>query len=206
MPARSNSRAAPLPTVRPSRSTVMRSATAKISVSRCDTKIVATPWPPSRRTIPKSDSTSSSVRRARRLVEDEHPGVDRERSRDLHQLLLIRAQLPNELRGVQVEAEPGQRLRRPSLRTAPVDQPEAAKHAVPEKDVLGDRQIGGERRLLRDHGDALAERVRRAAERGRPAREHDLSAVGGRSGRRGSAAASTSPTRSRPRSACTSPG
>ena len=51
----------PPPTVCPSRRTVMRSASSKISLSRCETKITATPSARRRRTTPKSDSTSSSV-------------------------------------------------------------------------------------------------------------------------------------------------
>ena len=74
----------------------------------------------------------------------------------------------------------------------------AHRHPVPEEDVLCDREVGRERRLLRHRRDALAQRIRRSPERGRPARELDGSGVGLRSGPRGSAATWTCPSRSRP--------
>ena len=58
---RSSSDSGPSPTVWPSRRTVAQSPIWKISLSRCETKITATPSSRSRRTTRNSDSTSSSV-------------------------------------------------------------------------------------------------------------------------------------------------
>ncbi len=59
---RVSSSVAASPTLRPSRSTDMRSASSKTSSIRCETKIVDTPSSRSFRTTAKRDSTSSSVR------------------------------------------------------------------------------------------------------------------------------------------------
>ncbi len=116
--------------------------------------------------------------RARRLVEDEDARVDRQSARDLDHLLLVGPQPPDEVVRVDVELEAGERLPRPAPRRVPVDERPAADHPVTEENVLGDREVGRERRLLRHCRDALPERVGRVAERRLASSEGDRRRVG----------------------------
>ena len=171
-------RPGPPPTVCPSRRTVTRSASAKISPSRCETKIVATPSPRSRRTSPKSASTSSSV--------SELVGSSRistrasiESARAISTICCWsgrsrRTGMPGS-RSRSSRASASRARRRVARQSIEAGAPH---HAVPEEDVLGDREVGRERRLLRDRRDALAQRLGRVAEARRLARRTDLAAVG----------------------------
>ena len=150
-------RAGPPPTVCPSRRTVTRSASSKISLSRCETKITATPSSRRRRTTREQRLDLVVGERARRLVEDQDPRVDREGPCDLDHLLLVGPQPPDRQRRVEVEAEPRRAprgacgaCRRQSMK------PRARDHPVAEEHVLGDREVGRERRLLGHGRDSAA--------------------------------------------------
>ncbi len=110
---------------------------------------------------------------AGRLIEDQQARVDRQRTCDLDHLLSVRPQPSHGKRRVELQPEPLDGGARPGSRRLPVDETAAPRHPMPEEDVLGDREIGCKRRLLRDGRDALAERVRRRAERRRSAGELD---------------------------------
>ena len=167
---RSKSATMPPPTVCPSRRTVTRSAEreelAEPVRDEDDRDALGAQAPDE----PEERLDLILGQRARRLVEDQHAGIDRERPRDLDHLLLVGPEPAHRHRRVEIEIEAAERLLRAAAGRAPVDEPGAPHHAVPEEDVLGDREIGRERRLLRDRRDALPERVRRIAEARRLAR------------------------------------
>ena len=71
--------------------------------------------------------------RARRLVEDQHARVDRERPRDLDHLLLVGPQPAHRHRRVEVEIEAGERLLRAAAGRAPVDEPARRTMRCPRK-------------------------------------------------------------------------
>ncbi len=116
--------------------------------------------------------------RARRLVEDQDARIDGERAGDLHQLLLVRSQPFHGESGVEVEPQAVERLAGRASRGAPVHEAHTAHHAMPDEDVLRDRQLRGEGRLLRDRRDALAEGLCRIAEGRLEAVEADRAGVG----------------------------
>ena len=92
------------------------------------------------------------------LVHDEDPGVGPQRPRDLDELLLGHRQ-PADL-GLRVDrrADPVQQPPRPRPPLLPADAPPRPARLQPERDVLGDGQVGKERRLLVDRGDPQAPR------------------------------------------------
>ena len=88
-----------------------------------------------------------------RLVEDQHPGVDVDRTGDRDELL-DRDRVLAERRGrVDVQVEPVERLRGPAVHRPAVDAAEATGLAA-EQDVLGHREVGAEVDLLVDGADA----------------------------------------------------
>ncbi len=144
--------------------------------------------------------------RAGRLVEDQHARVDRERARDLDHLLQVGPQPADGQRRVERRAEPLERgARRLASSRQSISRPRS-RHPVPEEDVLGDREVGRERRLL-GHGRDAAGAARRSGsrKRRRPAverigrRRRDLAGED-------PAAASTCRSRSRPRARAPRPG
>ena len=86
---RSKSATMPPPTVCPSRRTVTRSASANSSPSRCETKIDRHALGAQAADEPEERLDLVLGERARRLVEDQHASIDRERPGDLDHLLLI---------------------------------------------------------------------------------------------------------------------
>ena len=97
-----------------------------------------------------------------RLVEDQDARLDRQRLRDLDELLVGHRQAADRRADVELDVELlEQRLRLPARR-APVEQAEPAGRRVADEDVLGDRQVGEEPRLLVDDRDAERARLRRA--------------------------------------------
>ena len=113
----------------------------------------------------RCSSTTSSSRcggrlreRARRLVEDQQPGVGRDRARDLHLLLHLDAELVDDRRRLR-RARRGGRAPRVGLaaQAPPVDAP-AAPGQPAEEDVLRDGQRRRERQLLADRDDPEPQR------------------------------------------------
>ena len=90
-----------------------------------------------------------------RLVHDEHPGVERDGLRDLDDLLVGDREAERRAVGVDPHAEPREEAERlaPASRLRSMRPSERGRLAAHE-DVLGDRQVGEERRLLVDDGDA----------------------------------------------------
>ena len=92
-----------------------------------------------------------------RLVHDQDAHVEGDGLGDLDGLLLGEGQPAGRLADVEPHVEPGEDLARLALHPAPVD--DLAAVAVADEDVLGDREVGEDHRLLVDGGDAEALRV-----------------------------------------------
>ena len=113
-----------------------------------------------------------------RLVEDQHAGLDRQRLRDLDQLLIGHRQATDRRAGVEMDVELlEQRLGRAS-RGAPVEDPEPPRRSVADEDVLGDRQVREEARLLVDDRDTERPGVGGPVDLRRLAIQKDRPAVG----------------------------
>ena len=115
---------------------------------------------------------------ARRLVEDEHSGVHRDGTADLHHLLLVGPQGADRHRRIEIEPQTVQHLRSSPLRPPPVDPVPSAHLTVADQDVLGDRQIRNEGRLLRHGGDPRGQRLGRMGGSHLAASQHDAAGVG----------------------------
>ena len=137
--------------------------------------------------------------RARRLVENEHARIRRERPRDLDELLHVRAQPPGRRVQAHVALERAQQRRRPLARRAPVDPEPRPRLARPEEDVLRHGKGRNERRLLRHRGDSGGERLCGVAEAHLAAVEQQAPLVGHELRRHDLRAASTCRSRSRRR-------
>ncbi len=173
---RSKSEAGPVTISRPLRSTVIRSALVSASSSACEMKIIATPRPAQR--LHEFEEMLRLLRSQRRrgLVEDDHPGVVEDRAGDLDHLPLGRGKRAGQLRRVDVEIQPLERLARGvSDPTHGVECALAAQHHV-----LRHGKLRHEARFLKDHRDAEPARVLRARKR-RPAARRRAAApsVGG---------------------------
>ena len=96
------------------------------------------------------------VRRQRRgrLVHHDHPRVRRQRLRDLDELLIGDREPPSEPVRVEPDAELLEQLGGLAPHPSPVDSSEALERLDADEDVLGDAQVGEERRLLEDDRDA----------------------------------------------------
>ena len=98
------------------------------------------------------------------LIEDEHAGLDRQRLGDLDELLVGHRQAAHRCADVERDAQlveqPVGRL--PHL--APGDGTETTLWRMAHVDVLGDRQVREQARLLVHHGDAQGTRLRRPVE------------------------------------------
>ena len=105
-----------------------------------------------------------AAERRGRLVHDEHLGVERDRLGDLDDLLVGDRQAERRAVGVDPHAEAAEQLERLGAHELAVDAAERAGRLAAHEDVLGDRQVGEERRLLVDDGDAGGLRLRRAGE------------------------------------------
>ena len=95
-----------------------------------------------------------AAQRRGRLVHDEQPGVERDRLGDLDDLLVGDREAAGRAARVDADAEPVEERRRPRRASPPVDAAAAAERLAAHEDVLGDREVGEERRLLVDDRDA----------------------------------------------------
>ena len=155
------------PRIRPSRMTTMRSAIAKTSARRCDTKMMATPRALSARMRSNSRADSVLGQRRGRLVEDEQPGLLGERPGDDDQLL--GGKIERRHRGAaDRSSSPNSRQRSPGDARAAGDVDHApARRLGVEGDVLGDGQVGDDIDLLRHQRDACGLGLGDAARRDR---------------------------------------
>ena len=160
---------------RPSRRIVIRSAISKTSSIRCEMNSTATPDWRSDSTIRKSRRVSFADKRRRRLVHDQDAGVERERLGDLDGLLLGDRQAPGRLLDVELDAEPLEDRLGIALHLPAVDDPPAV--AMADEDVLGDRQVGEDHRLLVDRDDPQCLRIEGARDRSRLTVDDELAGV-----------------------------
>ena len=138
----------------PSRMTVTVSQRSKTSSNRCEMKRSARPSSRRLRATANSRSTSTPRQRGGRLVHDEHASVERDRLRDLDDLLVGDREALGRAVGVDAHAEPGKRRLHLAAHRLAVDPAEAVRGLAAHEDVLRDRQVGEERGLLVDDGDA----------------------------------------------------
>ena len=106
-----------------------------------------------------------SRERARRLVEDEHLCVVRERARDLDELGLARRQVLDEVVDICVAVECIEGLASALAGCPPVDAPTTTGLARAEEHVLAHAELAHEGAFLGHHGDAGRERLNRVAHR-----------------------------------------
>jgi hypothetical protein len=111
------------------------------------------------------------------LVHDEHVGVEGHGFRDLHHLAARNGQRAHFGLRVDVDRQPLEQGLGALAQPGMVDQAEAVGGLAAYPDVLGHRHAGHQVQLLVDHGDALPERIQRAAQRDGPAPEQDLPRV-----------------------------
>jgi hypothetical protein len=76
-------------------------------------------------------------------------------------LLLGHRQIAHERVGRDARADAREELRRPLAARAPANEPPRAAALEPQADVLGDGEVGEQRRLLVDDGDAELARLGR---------------------------------------------
>ncbi len=112
-----------------------------------------------------------------RLVHDEEPRLEGDRLGDLDDLLVGDGQAPGRSARVEVDAQPAEEALRLGVHRRPVDAAAAAEELAPHEDVLHDREVGEERRLLVDHRDACVLGVGRRAEVDAVATEQEVAAV-----------------------------
>ena len=103
--------------------------------------------------------------RGRRLVHDQDADVQRDRLRDLDRLLRGDREAARRRPWVQAHVERGENRLGLAVHLPPVD--DRAALPVADEDVLGDVEVGEDRRLLVDRGEPVALGVRRAAQRDR---------------------------------------
>ena len=115
-----------------------------------------------------------------RLVHHHHPRVKRQRLGDLDDLLLGDREAAGDPVGVDRHAQALEQRLRLALHRAVVDAPRAAQRLAGDEDVLGDRDVGEERRLLEDDRDPGVARGGRAGQDERPAVGVDQRAAVGR--------------------------
>ena len=101
----------------------------------------------------------------RGLVHDDHPSVERERLRDLDNLLVGHGQPTGQGGDVQVHSQAIQDLVHHVVHRVPVDAPPRAQGLAPNEDVLRHRDIGEKRGLLVDDGDPNRTGRRRPVQR-----------------------------------------
>jgi hypothetical protein len=122
---------------------------------------------------------------ARRLVEHQDAAADRQRARDLDELLLRDGQIADDRVGRDVVVpELRQRRAGPRAHGVPVDEtrdpgPETSPARLrPKQQILHDAEIRRERQLLVDHRDARAPRVDRTRRRIRASVDRHRPGVG----------------------------
>ena len=191
-------RSAPSCVTSPSRRTVTVSQIAKISSRRCEMNSTAAPRSRSARTTPNSRSTSWPDSAAVGSSMISTRASKRERLGDLDDLLVGDREAAHGLLGVEAHAEAVHQLLdavRCSARA--VDAPQRAERVAAHHHVLRHREVGEERRLLIDHGDAGVARVGRAVEVDRRAVDQHVARRPAAARRRACARSSTCPRRSR---------
>jgi hypothetical protein len=105
--------------------------------------------------------------RGGRLVHHEDARPQRQRLRDLDELLLADAQRPQRPRRVDLDARAGEQVAGVGEQPAAVEQPQARARLAPEEEVLGHGHLRHEVELLVDRGHARRLRVARPMERDR---------------------------------------
>ncbi len=131
----------------------------------------------------KSRSTSLSAKRRRGFVHDQDARLGAQGPRDLDQLLLGHRQRAHFGVGVDVGANAFEQPARALAAARQSDAPPSSTRLEPDGDVLGDRQVRKQRRLLVDRGDAQSARADRVELARLLAQNLDRSFVG-QSGRR----------------------
>ena len=117
------------------------------------------------------------VQRRGRLVEDEYRGVGRHPLGDFDQLLLADAQAG--AGALRIERDADARQHRLRLgQHAPALQPAQPGRLAAQHQVLGHRQVGQHRQLLKHRGDAGRAGRRRAQQPQRPAVDQQLAGIG----------------------------
>ena len=112
-----------------------------------------------------------------RLVHHDDSGVEREGLGDLDQLLLGDREAERDPVEVEPDAEPLEDRLGLRVHRREVDAPPGAKRLAADEDVLDDREVGEERRLLVDHRDPGVASVGRAAQRDLDPVDEQLPAV-----------------------------
>ena len=118
------------------------------------------------------------AQRGRRLVHDQDAGFGPQGPRDLDQLLLGHRQRADLGFRVDRRADFFEQVSRLSAPPAPADPAPASARLEPDRDVLGDRQVRKERRLLVNRGDSQVACAHRIEVADRPALDLDRSLVG----------------------------
>ena len=116
--------------------------------------------------------------RGRRLVHHDHARVGRERLGDLDDLLIGDREPARDAVGIELDAELVEEQLHLAPHAPPVDAPAAAQRLRADEDVLRDRQVGEERGLLEDDGDAGCVRLRGRVEDDLDAVQQHAAAVG----------------------------
>jgi hypothetical protein len=110
------------------------------------TEVIPVRWIPD---LAASPLAERGIEVRERLVEEEHPGLRRERPRERDPLLLPARELPDP--APLVPGEVHQRERRGDARRELA--PAHAERLEPEGDVLADVEVGKERVMLEDHAE-----------------------------------------------------
>ena len=113
-----------------------------------------------------------------RLVEDEYPGIPRQRLDDLHTLLDADGEIADDRVGVDLEAEALSDVAHVLACLGEVEAAEPLRLLVAEHDVLGDREDGDEHEVLVDHADAGGHGIPRPTEMLHDVIEEDLALIG----------------------------
>ena len=141
-------------TNRPSRMIVTRWQQTKTSSSRCEMNSTAAPLRAQGLDDVEQPLDLDRGQRGGRLVHDQHPRVERQRLGDLDDLLVGDRQPAGGAGRVQGDAETGEDRAGVALHRPPVDAPPTAERLAADEDVLGDGEVGEQRRLLVDDRDA----------------------------------------------------
>ena len=177
--------------VSPSRRTEIRSAIARTSSRRCETKRIPQPrarsapmiWNSRSDSSPVSAAVGSSMTKMRARADSS----SRKAAAILTSIRSPTGSFATIVFGREVlDAERGQRGAGARVERSPVDEAEAARIDAAEKDVLGDAEARDDVQLLMDESEAAPMRLLRAAERSRRAVDPDLAAVRREPRRRGS--------------------
>src|SRR5262245_2741566 len=114
---------------------------------------------------------------ARRLIKDDDPGTGADGGRDLQHLLLAGRELADAAADVNLRADDGQHRLGLLPHRAPVEESARSRKRA-EAEVLGNRQVLAERKLLVDHADARRERLLGAIEYNRLSEENETAGIG----------------------------